>query len=72
MRSWSIMARCIRRCSAWKCRGWIAAEWGTSDRNRKARFYELTRKGRKQLVAESGNWRRLTAAIGLILGPQEA
>lgn len=52
-------------------RGWIAAEWGTSDNNRKARFYELTRKGRKQLVAETDNWRKLTAAIGRILGPQE-
>ncbi len=52
-------------------RGWIAAAWGTSDNNRKARFYELTRKGRKQLVAETDNWRKLTAAIGRILGPQE-
>jgi PadR family transcriptional regulator, regulatory protein PadR len=52
-------------------RGWIAAEWGTSDNNRKARFYELTRKGRQPLVAETDTWRELTAAIGRILGPQE-
>jgi PadR family transcriptional regulator, regulatory protein PadR len=52
-------------------RGWIAAEWGTSDNNRKARFYELTSKGRKQLIAETDSWRKLTAAIGRILGPQE-
>jgi PadR family transcriptional regulator, regulatory protein PadR len=52
-------------------RGWIAAEWGTSDNNRKARFYELTRKGRKQLIAETDNWRKLTAAVSRILGPQE-
>jgi transcriptional regulator len=53
-------------------RGWIAAEWGVSDNNRKARFYELTRQGRKQLVAQTDQWRRLSAAIGRILGPEEA
>ena len=53
-------------------RGWIAAEWGVSDNNRKARFYELTKAGRKQLVAQTGQWRRLAAAIGRILGPEEA
>jgi transcriptional regulator len=53
-------------------RGWIAAEWGVSENNRKARFYELTKQGRKQLVAETDNWRRLAAAIGRILGPDEA
>ena len=53
-------------------RGWIAAEWGVSDNNRKARFYELTKKGHKQLVAETDNWRRMAAAIGRILGPDEA
>jgi transcriptional regulator len=52
--------------------GWIKAEWGTSDNNRKARFYELTKAGRKQLAAETQQWRRLTAAIGRILGPEEA
>jgi PadR family transcriptional regulator PadR len=53
-------------------RGWIDAEWGTSDKNRKARFYELTKQGRKQLVAQTDQWRRLSAAIGRILGPEEA
>ena len=55
-----------------EARGWIRAKWGTSDNNRKARFYELTKTGRKQLVAETQQWRRLAAAIGRILGPQEA
>jgi transcriptional regulator len=50
-------------------RGWIAAEWGISDNNRKARFYTLTKAGRKQLVAEAKQWRRLAAAVGRILGP---
>ena len=53
-------------------RGWIAAEWGTSENNRKARFYTLTRTGRKQLAAETSRWRRLAGAIGRILGPEEA
>ena len=53
-------------------RGWIRAEWGTSDNNRKARYYELTKAGRKQLTAETQQWRRMTAAIGRILGPEEA
>jgi PadR family transcriptional regulator, regulatory protein PadR len=55
-----------------EARGWIAAEWGASDNNRKARFYTLTRTGRKQLVAETRQWRRLAAAIGRIIGPEEA
>src|SRR6478752_6602730 len=42
-------------------RGWIQAEWGTSDNNRKARFYELTKAGRQQLVGQTAQWRRLTA-----------
>jgi PadR family transcriptional regulator PadR len=53
-------------------RKWIRAEWGTSDTNRKARFYELTGPGRKQLEAETQQWRQLAAAIGRILGPEEA
>jgi len=51
-------------------RGWIAAEWGTSTNNRKARFYTLTLAGRKQLVKETTKWRRLAAAIGRVLGPE--
>ena len=54
-----------------EARRWIRAEWGTSDNNRKARFYELTKNGRKQLVAETRQWRRLAAAIGRVLGPEE-
>ena len=53
-------------------RGFIDAAWGTSDNNRKARFYTLTRTGRKQLIAETRQWRRLAAAIGRIIGPEEA
>jgi PadR family transcriptional regulator, regulatory protein PadR len=47
--------------------GWIKAEWGVSDNNRKARFYKLTAAGRKQLVAETEHWSRITAAINLVL-----
>ena len=50
-------------------RGFIDADWGTSDNNRKARFYTLTRKGRKELVQEEGEWRRIAAAIMRVLGP---
>ena len=53
-----------------EARGWIAAEWGTSTNNRKARFYTLTKAGRKQLVQETTQWRRLATAIGRILGPE--
>ena len=52
-------------------RGWIAAKWGVSTNNRKARFYSLTAGGRKQLVKETTKWKRLSAAIGRILGPEE-
>ena len=48
-------------------RGWIKARWGTSDNNRKAKFYELTAKGRAQLESESDAWQRLVAAVGLIM-----
>ena len=53
-------------------KGWIAAEWGTSDNNRRARFYRLTKAGKKQLTAETRQWTRLTSAIGRILGTGEA
>lgn len=49
-------------------RGWIRAEWGTSENNRRARFYELTRAGREQLDAEADAWARLTSAVSLVLG----
>ena len=49
-------------------RGWIDARWDASDNNRRAKFYELTREGRRQLKAEAAEWRRLTAAVDLVLG----
>ena len=48
-------------------RGWIQAEWGTSDNNRRAKYYRLTRTGRKQLAVETKTWRKLIAAVGLIM-----
>ena len=51
-------------------KGWIEAEWGTSENNRRARFYTLTKAGKKQLTAETGQWRRMAAAIGRVLGPE--
>jgi PadR family transcriptional regulator, regulatory protein PadR len=48
-------------------RGWITAEWGVSDNNRKAKYYSLTRAGRKQLATETTDWSRLTAAVRLVL-----
>ena len=48
-------------------RGWIKAKWGVSENNRRAKYYELTRSGRKQLEAEEGAWRKLTAAVGQVL-----
>src|ERR1700746_1130124 len=53
-----------------EAQGWIAARWGTSTNNRKARFYTLTQAGRKQIVKASTRWRRLVAAIGRILRPE--
>jgi PadR family transcriptional regulator, regulatory protein PadR len=48
-------------------RGWIKARWGTSENNRRAKYYELTRTGRKQLEAETESWRKLTAAVAQVL-----
>ena len=47
--------------------GWIAAEWGSSENNRKAKFYRLTRTGQRQLEAETENWKRLAEAVGRVL-----
>jgi PadR family transcriptional regulator, regulatory protein PadR len=47
--------------------GWIAAEWGSSENNRKAKFYRLTRPGQRQLEAETENWKRLAEAVGRVL-----
>jgi len=52
--------------------GWIRASWGTSENNRRARFYTLTRRGRSQLSKETRQWRRLVAAMGRVLGPEGA
>ena len=48
-------------------RGWIESEWGVSDNNRKARFYKLTRSGRKHLAAEESDWQHLSAAINKVM-----
>jgi len=53
-------------------RGWIRAQWKTSDNNRRARFYSLTRLGRKQLETETANWNRISAAISGIIKLTEA
>ena len=53
-------------------RRFIAAKWGTSDNNRRARFYSLTPRGRKELTREQTEWRRIAAAIMRILGPAES
>jgi PadR family transcriptional regulator PadR len=50
-------------------RGWIKASWGTSENNRRAKYYELTRSGRQQLATEKDSWRKLTAAVAQVLGP---
>jgi PadR family transcriptional regulator, regulatory protein PadR len=49
-------------------RGWIKAKWGTSDNNRRAKYYELTRLGKKQLELETEAWRKLTVAVEQVLG----
>lgn len=49
-------------------RGWISARWDASDNNRRAKFYELTREGRRQLKVEADEWRRLAAVVDLVLG----
>jgi len=47
--------------------GWIAAEWGTSDNNRKAKFYSITARGAKQLAVETENWERISGVVGRVL-----
>jgi PadR family transcriptional regulator, regulatory protein PadR len=47
--------------------GWIESEWGTSENNRKARFYSITKQGRKQLAVETENWERISGVIGRVL-----
>jgi len=52
-------------------RGWIASFWGTSENNRKARYYRLTQAGRKQLTAQTTRWEQLVRAIGRVLKPAQ-
>jgi PadR family transcriptional regulator, regulatory protein PadR len=52
-------------------RGWITARWGTSENNRRAKFYSLTRAGRAQLVEEAEYWRKLASVMGRVLAPNE-
>ena len=51
--------------------GWIASEWGVSDNNRKAKFYKLTRSGRKQLAREASEWNQTTAIVARFFEPVE-
>ena len=53
-------------------RGWISSKWGTSENNRKAKFYSLTRAGRRQLATETESWERMAAVIQRLLGTQGA
>jgi transcriptional regulator len=48
-------------------KGWIQSEWGASERNRKAKFYSITRSGRRQLAREAENWERISSVIGRML-----
>jgi PadR family transcriptional regulator PadR len=50
-----------------EAKGWIRSEWGNSENNRRARFYELTRAGRRQLAQETESWERFAAAVGRVL-----
>jgi len=50
-------------------RGWIASEWGTSESNRRAKFYSLSPRGRKQMAAEAENWERVAATMARFLAP---
>jgi len=52
--------------------GWISAAWGVSENNRRARFYTLTRTGRRRLAQERSRWERMAAAIARVLGPEGA
>lgn len=52
-------------------RGWISSRWGTSENNRKAKYYSLTRAGRKQLAREAADWLRIVDVMGRVLNPGE-
>jgi PadR family transcriptional regulator, regulatory protein PadR len=55
-----------------EAKGWIVAEWGTSDNNRRARFYRLTAAGKKQLTSETRQWERMAAAIARVLAAENS
>lgn len=52
-------------------RGWISSKWGTSENNRKAKYYTLTRTGKKQLAREAEDWLRIVAVMGRLLEPED-
>ena len=53
-------------------KGWISSKWGTSENNRRARFYSLTKSGKKQLVREAEDWQRIVGVMGRVLGSEGA
>jgi PadR family transcriptional regulator PadR len=53
-------------------KGWISSKWGTSENNRRARFYSLTKSGKKQLAREAEEWQRIVGVMGRVLGSEEA
>lgn len=53
-------------------KGWISSKWGTSENNRRARFYSLTKSGKKQLAREAEDWQRIVGVMGRVLGSEEA
>ena len=57
----------IRLFIAWERRGWIKATWGTSENNRRAKYYELTKTGQRQLATEQDAWEKMTAAVAEVL-----
>lgn len=53
-------------------RGWVSSYWGTSENNRKAKFYRLSAAGKKQLILETSRWRQMARAIALVMGERKA
>ena len=72
MSFWLITALLYLALQRLESKDWVKAEWGISENNRKARFYTLTAKGRKQLTLKTGEWLRIASAIARILSPQSA
>jgi hypothetical protein len=72
-RSRSTTAGCTRRCTAWRGAGLIAAEWGVTENNRRARYYRVTPAGRAHLRAETATWLRYAETVtGILTDPQPA